>query len=114
MEAISCLVDFAKRGMSPPSSQGEDAIRPFATSTPKTPTAAPRPDRPPVITSRRVLPLDTPRPRPLRRPAALGAPPVKEEEEELPDIPDTPESPTVSDITGLRLVLFKICFLNCF
>ena len=131
MEAISCLLNFSTRGIStsrtppaPPSSERE-MVRTFRTSTPRTPAASVRPERPPRIASRRILPLDLPRPRPLRRPpaAALGAPPQQEEEEsiDLPDIPDTPQSPTVSDITVHRLVLFFILvllfilgFLKCF
>lgn len=132
MEAISCLLDFATRdrreGQSPPvittvgsysapgASKTPDAriVKTFRTSTPKTPAAAPRPYRPPRKASRRVLPVETPRLRALRRPpsAALGAPPQQEDPEEmemeLPDIPDTPQSPAVSDITILRLVFLYI------
>ena len=128
MEAISCLLDFARREpRTPPSAittvgsfaasgaasgSPEILVRTFKTSTPKTPATAPRTDCPPRISSRRVLPGNTPRA--LRRPpsAALGAPPRQEGEEssemelEIPDIPDTPQSPTMSDITVLRLVLF--------
>ena len=101
LEAISCLVDFASRSV----------------TTPSTPAAAPRPERPPppVISSRRP-PGHLVRPRALRSTppaAAMGAPPQADrespmEDEELPDIPDTPASPAISDITVLRLVLF--CF----
>ena len=132
MEAISCLLDFARREpRTPPpaittvgsfaasgaaSGSPEILVRTFKTSTPKTPATAPRTDCPPRISSRRVLPGNTPRPRALRRPpsAALGTPPRQEGEEssemelELPDIPETPQSPTMSDITVLRLVLFFI------
>ena len=115
MEAISCLLDFARRETRTPpaiatvgsfaasgaSGSPEVLVKTFRTSTPKTPTAAPRSDCPPRISSRRVLPVDTPHPRALRRPpsAALGAPPRQEGEElnemelELPDIPDTPSHP---------------------
>ena len=137
MEAISCLLDFARRELRTPpppaistvgsfsasgatSGSPEVLVRTFKTTTPKTPATAPRPDCPPRMASRRVFPPDTPRPRALRRPpsAALGAPPRQEGEEEestemeleLPDIPDTPQSPAVSDITVLRLVLFFIYF----
>ena len=134
MEAISCLLNFATRDI--PENQtpqaiatvssfsasgasgasGDVMVRTFRTSTLKTPTAAPRPERPPRISSRRVLPMDTPRPRALRSSppsAALGAPPPTaggqtDEESELPDIPDTPQSPAISDITVLWLVLFFI------
>nr|XP_022316586.1 melanoma-associated antigen E1-like [Crassostrea virginica] len=123
MEAISCLLDFARREpRTPPSAittvgsfaasgaasgSPEILVRTFKTSTPKTPATAPRTDCPPRISSRRVLPGNTPRA--LRRPpsAALGAPPRQEGEEssemelEIPDIPDTPQSPTMSDITVL-------------
>ena len=131
MEAISCLLYFARRETRTPpaittvgsfaasgaaSGNPEVLVRTFKTSTPKTPATAPRPDCPPRISSRRVLSGVTPRPRALRRPpsAALGAPPRQEGEEsnemelELPDIPDTPQYPAVSDITVLRLVLFFI------
>ena len=113
IESISCLLEFAKRGINAPDSasqEEEPMVRTFKALTPTTPSPAPRPQRPPRIASRRILPVDTPRPRPLRSSppaAALGAPPVKEEEEmDLPDIPDTPQSPAASDITVLRLVLF--------
>nr|XP_022303271.1 uncharacterized protein LOC111110901 [Crassostrea virginica] len=115
--AISTLVSFSntRREISTVSTFGEEdvAVRTFSTSTPTTPAAAPRPEHPPRIVSRRVLPLDTPRPRPLHRAsAALGAPPrdgnesSSEEEGELPDIPESPASPTYSDITVRRLVYF--------
>ena len=113
LEAISCLLEFAKRGIDTTAqdsaSQEEAMVRTFKAMTPTTPSPAPRPQRPPRIASRRILPVDTARLRPLRSPpppaAALGAPPVKEEEEmDLPDISDTPQSPAVSDITVLRLV----------
>ena len=133
VEAISCLLDFAARGMVTQSPKptttvstfpGSDAsqevmVRTFAASdSVSIPSPAPRPRRPPRIASRRILPIDTPRPRPLRSspiPAALGASPRQEEDEdmELPDIPDTPASPADSDITVLRLVLlffFKIWY----
>ena len=125
IEAISCLLDFAARDMVTQSPKpittvstfpGSDAsqevmVRTFtASDSVSTPSPAPRPQRPPRIASRRILPIDTPRPRPLRSspiPAALGASPRQEEEDmELPDIPDTPASPSESDITVLRLVLF--------
>ena len=108
MEAISCLLDFSMRDRrdspaittvgtftTPSGSRTPDTVT-FRSSTPKTPAAAPRPERPPRMISRRVFPLDTPRPIALRRPpsAALGAPPQQEEEDsediELPDIPDSP------------------------
>lgn len=126
IEAISCLLDFAARGMATQSpkpmttvstfpargASQEVMVKTFRTSTSKTPAPAPRPERPPRIASRRILPIDTPRPRPLRSSppsAALGVPPRQEEEDiDLPDIPDTPQSPSVSDITVLRLVLFYI------
>nr|XP_022297876.1 uncharacterized protein LOC111107147 [Crassostrea virginica] len=89
-------------------------MRTFST-LPRTPTAAPGPERPPPprIGGRRPLPRNLPCPRALltttlatRRPpsAALGAPPREEEEEEsedgeLPDLP-SPTSP-YSDITIL-------------
>ena len=86
VEAISCLLNISTRGISasrtPPAAPSSEVemVRTFRTSTPKTPAAAARPERPPRISSRRILPLDTPRPRPLRRPpsAALGAPPQQE------------------------------------
>lgn len=142
-EAVSCLLDFSKRtGLisSPPAEaerhpRQEEMVRNFSTSTPRTstPVSTPRrpprdisptrfvlpgpsirrPPSPPRIRSRRVLPMDTPRPRPLLRPAALGAPPppppVDDDDEvmaELPDIPETPASPTASDMTMIRLVFF--------
>ena len=135
IEAISCLLNFASRDI--PENQtpqaiatvtsfstsgasgtsGDVMVRTFLASTPKTPAAAPRPERPPRISSRRVLPVDTPRPRAVRSSppsAALGAPPPTgeeaDEEMELPDIPDTPASPAASDITVLRLVLFFFIF----
>ena len=123
VEDISLLLNFSTRGISanrtppaPPSLEGE-MVRPIRTSTPRTPAAAVGPERPPRISSSRIFPLDTPHPRPLRRPpsAALGDPPQQEGEEDmqeesvdLPDISDTPQSPTVSDITVLRLVLLFI------
>lgn len=123
LESISCLVDFAVRDVTTQTASGEDPmVRTFRASTPKTPAAAPRPDRPPMIASRRILPANIARPRPLMRSsppsAALGAPPRRGNDddrdspmdEELPDIPDTPASPAVSDITVVRLVLF---FLYC-
>ena len=127
MEAVACLLNFSTReggGQTPsqtvtttvssfriggPSGSAESdvMVRTFRTSTPTTPAAAPRPDRPPRIASRRILPLDTPRPNAIRAPsAALGAPP-SDEDLSLPDIPDTPASPSTSDITVIRLV-------NCF
>ena len=118
--AISALISFSdtRREISTVSVFGEEGVtvRTFRTSTPTTPAAAPRPDHPPRIVSRRVLPLDTPRPRPLHRAsAALGAPPrdgenesSSEEEGELPDIPESPASLTYSDITVRRLVYFLI------
>ena len=116
LEAISCLLDFASRDITT-QTQEQPLVNTFRASTPNTPAAAPRPDRPPMITSRQVLPTHIARPRPLRSSppaAALGAPPRAEggnssrdsPMEELPDIPDTPASPAVSDITVLRLVLF--------
>ena len=128
--AISTLVSFSdtRREISTVSTFGEEdvAVRTFRTSTPTTPAATPRPEHPPRIVSRRVLPLDTPRPRPLHRAsAALGAPPrdgdesSSEEEGELPDIPESPASPTYSDITVRRLVYFfdffpKRCFYDVY
>ena len=130
--AVSALVSFSdtRREISTVTTFGDEdvTVKTFRTSTPTTPAAAPRPDRPPRIVSRRALPLDTPRPRPLHRAsAALGAPPrdredqssSEEEEEalgeELPDIPESPASPTYSDITVRRLVYFfshkERCFL---
>ena len=119
--AISTLVSFSstRREISTVSTFGEEdvAVRTFRTSTPTTPAATPRPEHPPGIVSRRVLPLDTPRPRPLHRAsAALGAAPrdgnesSSEEEGELPDIPESPASPTYSDITVRRLVYFFLIF----
>ena len=118
LEAISCLIDFACRDVT---TQEHSLVSTFRTSTPTTPAAAPRPERPPpMITSRRALSSHLVRPRPLRSSppaAALGAPPQTERgsndrdspmEEELPDIPDIPASPAVSDITVLRLVLFVL------
>ena len=115
--AISALVSFrnTRREISTVTTFGDEdedvAVQTFRTSTPTTPAAAPRPDHPPRIVSRRVLPMDVPRPRPIHRAsAALGAPPrdegqsSSEEEGELPDIPESPASPTYSDITVLRLV----------
>ena len=116
--AISTLVSFSstRREISTVSTLGEEdvAVRTFRTSTPTTPAATPRPEHPPRIVSRRILPLDTPRPRPLHQAsAALGAPPrdgdeSSSSEEELPDIPESPASPTYSDITVHRLVYFLI------
>ena len=122
--AISALVSFSdtRREISTVTTFGDEdvSVKTFRTSTPTTPAAAPRPDCPPRIVSRRVLPMDTPRPRPLHRAsAALGAPPrdgdesSSEEEalgEELPDIPESPASPTYSDITVRRLVYFFLIF----
>ena len=112
--AISTLVNFSstRREVATINTFGEEnvAVKTFRTSTPTTPVAAPRPEHPPRIVSRRILPVDTPRPRPLHRAsAALGAPPQdgyesSEEEEELPDIPEPPASPTYSDVTVHRLV----------
>ena len=99
VEGISCLLNFSTRGI----------------SATQTPAAAPRPDRPPRISSRRILPIDTPRPTALRRQSspALGAPLQQEEEtDDLPDIPDTPQSLAVSDVTVLRLVLFLYFFFR--
>ena len=116
--AISALVSFrdTRREISTVRTFGDEdedvAVQTFRTSTPTTPAAAPRPDRPPRIVSRRILPMDVPRPRPIHRAsAALGAPPRDEEqssdeEGELPDIPESPASPTYSDITVRRLVFF--------
>ena len=114
--AISTLVNFSstRREVAIINTFGEEnvTVRTFRTSTPTTPVVAPRPEHPPRIVSRRILPLDTPRPRPLHRAsAALGAPPQdghdsSEEEEELPDIPESPASPTYSDVTVRRLVYF--------
>ena len=124
--AISALVSFrnTRREISTVTTfedEDEDvAVKTFTTSTPTTPAAAPRPDHPPRIVSRRVLPMDTPRPRPIHRAsAALGAPPRGGEdqsssEDELPDIPESPASPTYSDITVLRLVSLLIFFLMFF
>ena len=119
--AISALVSFrdTRREISTVTTFGDEdvAVKTFRTSTPTTPAAAPRPGHPPRIVSRRVLPMDTPRPRPLHRAsAALGAPPrdrdqsSSEEEGELPDIPESPASPTYSDITVHRLVSLLIFF----
>ena len=122
--AISALVSFrnTRREVSTVTTFGDEdedvAVKTFTTSTPTTPAAAPRPDHPPRIVSRRALPMGTPRPRPIHRAsAALGAPPrdredqsSSEEEEELPDIPESPASPTYSDITVLRLVSLLIFF----
>ena len=116
-EAVSTLLDFATRKeistVNSFFSPDKVTVRTFATSTPTTPAAAPRPEHPPRIASRKILPVDTPRPRPLHRTsAALGAPPKdggdesSEEGLELPDIPDTPQSPATSDITVHRLVYF--------
>lgn len=100
------------------SSESDVMIRTFRTSTPRTPAAAPRTDRPPRISSRRVLPMDTPQPRAVRSSppaAALGAPPASAGDSDdtkcgdLPDIPDTPASPSISDITLHRLVFLYIC-----
>ena len=81
-------------------------VKTFSTM-PRTPAAAPRPEQPPRIVSRRSLPGNIPRallPTTLstRRPPseALGAPP-REEDDELPDIP----SPPYSDIIIMRLAL---------
>ena len=52
----------------------EVMVKTFRTSTPKTPALAPRPERPPRIASRRILPIDTPRPRPLRSSPPSAAP----------------------------------------
>lgn len=138
MEAVACLLNFSTRGgegggqtpsqtvttttvssfrIGGPSGSAESdvMVRTFRTSTPTTPAAASRPDHPPRIASRRILPLDTPRPNAIRPPsAALGAPPSDEGDEDLslPDIPDTPASPSTSDITVIRLVnCFKKIFL---
>ena len=117
--AISTLVNFfsTRREVATINTFGEEnvTVRTFRTSTPTTPVAAPRPEHPPRIVSRRILPLDTPRPRPLHRAsAALGAPPQdghdSSEEEELPDIPESPASPTYSDVTVRRLVYFVFDF----
>lgn len=100
LEAISCLLDFTSRDITT-QTQEQPLVNTFRASTPNTPAAAPRPDRPPMITSRRVLPTHIARPRPLRSSppaAALGASPRTEggnssrdsPMEELPDIPDTP------------------------
>ena len=115
LEAISCLLDFTSRDITT-QTQEQPLVNTFRTSTPNTPAAAPRPDRPPMITSRRILPTHIARPRPLSYPpaAALGAQRRTERGnsnrdspmEELPDIPDTPASPAVSDILVLRLVFF--------
>ena len=116
LKAISCLLDLTSRDITT-QTQEQPLVNTFRASTPNTPAAAPRPDRPPMITSRRVLPTHIARPRSLSSSppaAALGAPPWTEggnsskdsPMEELPDIPDTPASPAVSDITVLRLVLF--------
>ena len=124
--AISALVSFSdtRREISTVTTFGDEdvSVKTFRTSTPTTPAAAPRPDCPPRIVSRRVLPMDTPRPRPLHRAsAALGAPPrdredqsSSEEEGELPDIPESPASPTYSDITVRRLVYFFSPKERCF
>ena len=144
LEAISCLLDFStrERGGARPQTPSQSVVtvssfkidgtsgtegssvmvRTFATSPPATPAAAPRPDRPPVISGRRHSgPLV--RPRPLRRnvppAAALGAPPTQEEEEdrediELPDLPETPASPATSDLTVIRLVKFFFFFKKKF
>ena len=89
IEDISCLLNFASRDI--PENQtpqaiatvtsfsasgasgtfGDVMVRTFLASTPKTPAAAPRPERPPRISSRRVLPVDTPRPRAVRSPPPL-------------------------------------------
>ena len=125
IEAIAGLLNFSSRGLSTPppaittigsfGSPDPVMVRTFVTSTPKTPATAPRPDCPPRISSRRVLPGEAPRPRALRRPpsAALGAPPQRDGQDEedenidLPDIPDTPQSPPTSDITIRRSVFFS-------
>ena len=125
--AISALVSFrnTRREISTVTTFGDEdedvAVQTFRTSTPTTPAAAPRPDHPPRIVSRRVLPMDVPRPRPIHRAsAALGAPPrdegqsSSEEEGELPDIPESPASPTYSDITVHRLVFLFDFFPDVF
>ena len=109
--AIACLVNLStRREVTTMNSFGEENVTVRTFSTPTTPAATPRPEHPPRIVSRRILPIDTPRPRPLHRAsAALGAPPRDEnssEEEELPDIPESPASPTYSDVTVHRLVYF--------
>ena len=137
LETVSCLLNFSTRergGVRPQtpsqsvvtsvasfkiegSSGSEETsvmVRTFTTSPPTTPTAAPRPLRPPpIITSQmRHTCHSCVRPRAVRRnappAAALGAPPTQEEEEdeslELPDLPETPASPATSDITVIRLV----------
>lgn len=58
LEAISCLLEFAKRGIdatAPDSaSQEEPMVRTSKALTPTTPSPAPRPQRPPRIASRRI------------------------------------------------------------
>ena len=132
IEAIAGLLNFSRRGLSTPppaittigsfGSPDPVMVRTFVTSTPKTPATAPRPDCPPRISSRRVLPGEAPRPRALRRPpsAALGAPPQRDGQDEedesldLPDIPDTPQSPPMSEITIRRSVFFFVFLLIFF
>lgn len=133
-EAVSCLLDFSKRRglVTPPPtrpSEQSQMVWTFMTSTPKTtpftfitstpkttPVSTPRQPSPPRIQSRRILPRDIPRPLAMRRPpsAALGAPALQEDEDELMDIPDTPRSPAVSDITILRLVLLFFYYVIFF
>ena len=75
--AIACLVNLStRREVTTMNSFGEENVTVRTFSTPTTPAATPRPEHPPRIVSRRILPIDTPRPRPLHRAsAALGAPP---------------------------------------
>ena len=135
LETVSCLLNFSTRergGVRPQtpsqsvvtsvasfkiegSSGSEETsvmVRTFTTSPPTTPTAAPRPLRPPPIITSQMRHTCHPciRPRAVRRnappAAALGAPPTQEEDDslELPDLPETPASPDTSDITVIRLV----------
>ena len=82
--AIACLVNLStRREVTTVNNFGEEnvTVRTFSTpttpaATPTTPAATPRPEHPQRIVSRRILPIDTPRPRPLHlTSAALGAPP---------------------------------------
>lgn len=72
IEAVACLLNFATREeggsqtttttvstfkVGGESESADVMVRIFRTSTPRTPAAAPRPDRPPRISSRRVLPM---------------------------------------------------------
>ena len=163
LEAISCLLDFStrERGGARPQTPSQSVVtvssfkidgtsgtegssvmvRTFATSPPTTPAAAPRPDRPPVISCRRHS-GHLVRPRPLRRSvqeeeeelrrmrhtchscvhpgpvrrnappaAALGAPPAQEEDSEDIELPDLPETPASPATSDLTVIRLVKKFL---